>query len=81
MWVSTFILQVHAPFGEACLLLSRAALGLSLIHILDIYMDGMTGVEAVQKIREMDEAIPIAFTTTSTEHTLESCLLYTSRCV
>ena len=29
-------------------------------------------MEAVQKIREMDEAIPIAFTTTSTEHTLES---------
>ena len=40
--------------------------------LMDIYMDGMTGVEAVQKIREMDEAIPIAFTTTSTEHTLES---------
>ena len=40
--------------------------------LMDIYMDGMTGVEAAQKIREMDEAIPIAFTTTSTEHTLES---------
>ena len=40
--------------------------------LMDIYMDGMTGVEAVQKIREMDDAIPIAFTTTSTEHTLES---------
>lgn len=40
--------------------------------LMDIYMDGMTGVEAVQKIREMDESIPIAFTTTSTEHTLES---------
>ena len=40
--------------------------------LMDIYMDGMTGVEAVQKIREMDEHIPIAFTTTSTEHALES---------
>ncbi len=40
--------------------------------LMDIYMDGMTGVEAVRKIREMDESIPIAFTTTSTEHTLES---------
>lgn len=40
--------------------------------LIDIYMDGMTGVEAVQKIREMDEHIPIAFTTTSTDHTLES---------
>ena len=40
--------------------------------LMDIYMDGITGVEAVGKIREMDETIPIAFTTTSTEHTLES---------
>lgn len=40
--------------------------------LMDIYMDGMTGVEAVQRIRELDEHIPIAFTTTSTEHTLES---------
>ena len=40
--------------------------------LMDIYMDGMTGVEAVQKMREMDDAIPIAFTTTSTDHTLES---------
>lgn len=29
-------------------------------------------VEAVQKIREMGESTPIAFTTTSTEHALES---------
>ena len=40
--------------------------------LMDIYMDGMTGVEAVRKIREIDETIPIAFTTTSTEHTLDS---------
>ena len=45
--------------------------------LMDIYMNGMTGVEAVRKIREMDETIPIAFTTTSTEHTLES---YRLRC-
>ena len=32
----------------------------------------MTGVETVQKIRAQDEYVPIAFTTTSTEHTLES---------
>ena len=33
---------------------------------LDVYK------RQVRKIREMDETIPIAFTTTSTEHTLES---------
>lgn len=39
---------------------------------MDIYMDGMTGVEAVTAIRKMDEDVPVAFTTTSTDHTLES---------
>ena len=40
--------------------------------LMDIYMDGMTGVEAISKIREIDEAIPVAFITTSTDHALES---------
>ncbi|WP_313523765.1 LytTR family DNA-binding domain-containing protein [Anaerotignum sp.] len=40
--------------------------------LMDIYMGGMTGVQAVTKIRELDEEIPIAFITTSTDHTLES---------
>ena len=38
----------------------------------DIYMNGMSGIDAVKKIREIDEDIPVAFITTSTEHTLES---------
>lgn len=40
--------------------------------LMDIYMDGMTGVEAVSKVREIDEDIPVAFITTSTDHALES---------
>ena len=40
--------------------------------LTDIYMGGMTGIEAVSRIREMDEAIPVAFVTTSLDHTLES---------
>ena len=39
--------------------------------LMDIYMGGITGVEAVTKIREMDEDVPVAFITTSTDHTLE----------
>lgn len=39
---------------------------------MDIYMGGMTGVETVTRLRELDEEVPIAFATTSTEHTLES---------
>ena len=38
----------------------------------DIYMSGISGIEAVKKIRENDKDIPIAFITTSTDHTLES---------
>lgn len=39
---------------------------------MDIYMVGITGIETVTAIREIDEAVPIAFVTTSTDHTLES---------
>ena len=35
---------------------------------LDIYMDGMTGIEAAQKIRETDKDTIIIFLTTSEEH-------------
>ncbi len=39
---------------------------------MDIYMNGMSGVEAVTAIRKIDENVPVAFTTTSTDYTLES---------
>ena len=53
-------------FGSSEELLEAFRPGKFDLLLMDIYMDGMTGVEAVQKIREMDDAIPIAFTTTST---------------
>ena len=59
-------------FGSGEELLGAFRPGKFDLLLMDIYMDRMTGVEAVQKIREMDKAIPIAFTTTSTDHTLES---------
>lgn len=40
--------------------------------LMDIYMDGMTGVEAATKIRKTDQILLIAFITTSTDHALES---------
>ena len=66
------IATVCTQFGSSEELLKAFRPGGFDLLLMDIYMNGMTGVEAVQKIREMDEAIPIAFTTTSTEHTLES---------
>ena len=40
--------------------------------LMDIYMDGISGIEAVTRIREMDEEVPVAFITTSKDHALES---------
>ena len=40
--------------------------------LMDIYMGGITGVETITKIREIDGEVPVAFITTSTDHTLES---------
>ena len=39
---------------------------------MDVYMEGMLGIEAVRKIRGADENVVIAFTTNSPDHTLES---------
>ena len=40
--------------------------------LADIYMTGMTGIELVTRIRSVDTEIPVAFVTTSPDHTLES---------
>ena len=40
--------------------------------LMDIFMDGISGIDTVEKIREIDEYIPVAFITTSTDFTLES---------
>jgi DNA-binding LytR/AlgR family response regulator len=39
---------------------------------MDVYMDGMNGVETARAIRERDERAEIAFTTTSPDHALDS---------
>lgn len=39
---------------------------------MDIYMGGISGVETVTAVRQLDPNVPIAFCTTSMEHTLES---------
>ena len=48
-------LTEHSPFGFT-------------VIFLDIYMDGMTGVETAERIRETDKDTPVIFLTTSREH-------------
>ena len=40
--------------------------------LTDICMGGMSGIEAITRIREIDRDVPVAFVTTSIEYTLES---------
>ena len=47
--------------------------------IMDIYMQKMTGVEAVEKIREKDKDVYIAFCTTSPDHALDGYRLNVER--
>lgn len=40
--------------------------------LMDIFMGGISGIDTIEKIRAVDENIPVAFVTTSTDFTLES---------
>lgn len=42
------------------------------VVFLDIYMDGMTGMDAARRIRELDNDCRLIFTTTSTEFAVDS---------
>jgi DNA-binding LytR/AlgR family response regulator len=42
------------------------------VIFLDIYMNAMNGIKTAKKIREYDQECKIIFTTSSTEHALES---------
>lgn len=56
--------------GEALLAAFRP--GLYHLVYLDIYLDGMTGMQLAAAIRQRDESVLLAFTTTSRDHALEA---------
>lgn len=68
---SGFAVRCEA-FSSGEELLSAFAPGKYDLIFLDIYMGGIKGVEAAAEIRKTDRTVMLAFTTTSTEHTLES---------
>ena len=47
--------------------------------LMDIYMPGMTGVQAVEKIRKKDKDVYIAFCTTSLDHAIDGYRLNVER--
>ena len=57
------------PSGEA--LLADYRPGSWDLILMDIFMEGMSGVEAVAQIRARDPDVPIAFLTTSPDYTME----------
>lgn len=63
--------------GEA--LLGNDPSGCFDLVLMDIYMDGISGVEAARRIRNTDPEIPVAFVTTSKEHALDGYRLNVNR--
>lgn len=63
--------------GEA--LLGNNPSGCFDLVLMDIYMDGISGVEAARRIRNTDPEIPVAFVTTSKEHALDGYRLNVNR--
>jgi DNA-binding LytR/AlgR family response regulator len=63
--------------GEA--LLGNDPSGSFDLVLMDIYMDGISGVEAARRIRNTDPEIPVAFVTTSKEHALDGYRLNVNR--
>ena len=47
--------------------------------LMDIYMEGLTGVETVARLRERDGNVPVAFITTSLDHAMDGYRLRVSR--
>lgn len=61
--------------GEALLAAYRP--GAFDLLLMDIYLDGITGVETVEQVRQMGDAVPVAFLTTSPDHTADGYRLST----
>ena len=67
--------DIHAfPSGEA-LLEASISTRFSVIF-LDVFMDGISGIETAAKIRETDEDVCLVFLTTSNEHQAQAIHLH-----
>jgi len=71
-------LKQHAYAGRISVftsgeeLLATHSLGLYDVILLDIYMDGMSGIDTAKRIRAVDPTCAIIFITSSKDHAMES---------
>lgn len=70
--------QIHV-FNDGSSLLESYVPGLYDLILMDIYMTGITGVEATRIIRQHDDDTTIAFVTSSLDHALDGYSLNVSR--
>ena len=47
--------------------------------LMDIYMNGISGVEAMRAVRKEEPSLPAAFITTSQDHALEAYRMHVDR--
>lgn len=47
--------------------------------LLDIYMEGFSGIETAEELRRLDSSIPIAFITSSSDHAMDGYRLHIDR--
>lgn len=74
-WVKNQGLPLDAPpdlFGSGEEFLENFSAGKYNVAFLDIYMDGINGMDTARKIRETDTACRLIFTTTTAEFAVES---------
>lgn len=74
-WVKNQGLSLAAPpdlFGSGEEFLEKFSAGKYNVAFLDIYMDGISGMDTARKIRETDTACRLIFTTTTAEFAVDS---------
>lgn len=66
-------------FGSGEAFLKAHQPGFQDLILMDIYMGGISGVEVVRRLRNMEPDVPVAFITTSKDHALDGYRLNVAR--
>lgn len=69
----------HEYFSDGASFLAEFHAGKYDLIFMDIYMEGLNGVETISEVRKIDRIVPIAFMTTSPEHALDGYRYHVNR--